>query len=72
MENIQQIIAKLTAMGTDFGVKLIAALAIFIIGRWVAIGIKNLIDKGLFKNNIDFLLHFWHDAEYGKNRPNAH
>jgi len=28
--------------------------------------------KGLFKNNIDFSFHFWHDAGHGKNRPNAH
>lgn len=53
MENIQQIIAKLTALGTEFGVKLITALAIFIIGRWVAIGIKNLIDKAMHKARVD-------------------
>ncbi len=53
IENIQHLIAKLTALGTDFGVKLITALAIFIIGRWVAIGVKNLIDKAMHKARVD-------------------
>ena len=56
IENIQHLIAKLTALGTDFGIKLITALAIFIIGRWVAIGVKNLIDKAMRKARVDSTL----------------
>ena len=53
MESIQQLIAKLTAMGAEFGVKLVTAIAIFIIGRWVAIGVKNLIDAAMRKAKVD-------------------
>ncbi len=41
--DLQQLGAKAQALATEFGIDIIAALAIFIIGRWVA----NLITKGL-------------------------
>jgi len=53
IETIQLVIAKLTALGAEFGVKLITAIAIFIIGRWVAIGVKNLIDTATRKAKVD-------------------
>ena len=53
MESIQRLIGKLAALGAEFGVKLITAIAIFIIGRWVAIGVKNLIEKALKKTRTD-------------------
>ena len=36
-----------------YGVKVIAALAIFIIGRWVAGGIRSVIKRLMNKRNID-------------------
>ncbi|RJP84794.1 MAG: mechanosensitive ion channel family protein [Desulfobacteraceae bacterium] len=53
IEHIQQLIAKLTTLGAEFGVKLVTAIAIFIIGRWVAIGLKNLIDTAMRKAKVD-------------------
>lgn len=53
LESIQQLIAKLTALGAEFGVKLVTAVVIFIIGRWVAKIIRNLIEKALRKTRTD-------------------
>jgi len=53
MEHIQQLVAKLTALGAEFGIKLISAIAIFIIGRWVAKSLKNLIEKAMGKSKVD-------------------
>ena len=41
--DLQQLAAKAQSLATEFGIDIIAALAIFIIGRWVA----NLITKGV-------------------------
>jgi small conductance mechanosensitive channel len=53
IEQIQLLIAKLTALGADFGVKLITAIAVFIIGRWVAKALRNLIEKAMQKTKVD-------------------
>ena len=50
---IQQLIEKGYALGTDFGVKILAALAIFIIGRWVIKYLKNLILRAMEKREVD-------------------
>ena len=43
--DVQQIITKGYELVTVFGVKILAALAIFIIGRWVVKYISNLIRR---------------------------
>jgi len=53
LESVQQLIGKLTALGAEFGVKLVTAVVIFIIGRWVAKIIRNLIEKALRKTRTD-------------------
>lgn len=53
MENLQQLISKMTDLGMDFGIRLITAIAIFIIGRWVARAIRNLIEKAMRKTRVD-------------------
>ena len=50
---VQQLIVKAYELGTDFGVKILAALAVFIIGRWVTKVIVNLIRKLMDKREID-------------------
>lgn len=40
-------------LGADFGLKLIAALAIFVIGRWVARWLSGLLEKGMQKAGTD-------------------
>jgi small conductance mechanosensitive channel len=54
--DLQQLASKAQALATEFGIDIIAALAIFIIGRWVA----NLITKGvrrlLERANVDATL----------------
>ncbi len=42
--------------GIDFLLKILAAAAIFIIGRWVARLISNLVQKGMTKGNVDSTL----------------
>ena len=50
---INGLIAKLWNLITVFGVKLLAAIAVFIMGRWVAIVLKELIQKGMRKADVD-------------------
>ena len=43
-------------MLTEFGLKLIAALLIFFIGRWIAKMIQNGLEKGMLKAKVDSVL----------------
>ncbi len=54
--NIDKIIETLTYWATAYSIKLIAAILIFIIGKWLAHKISRLITKLLEKNNIDATL----------------
>jgi small conductance mechanosensitive channel len=48
--------SQLYELGADFGLKLIAALAIFVIGRWVARWLSRLLEKGMDKAGTDHTL----------------
>ena len=50
---IKGLMAQLWGMTTVFGLKLLAAIAVFIVGRWVTMTLKELIRKGMRKANID-------------------
>lgn len=47
---------QLYELGADLGLKLIAALAIFVIGRWVARWLSRLLEKGMEKAGTDHTL----------------
>ena len=47
------LLAKVYELLTVYGIKVLAAVAIFIVGRWVAKGIANLIKKMMIKSNTD-------------------
>jgi len=51
--NPDQIILLLTEQGTGFAMKLVAAIAIFIIGRWVAQFIVSLVRKALARTQME-------------------
>ena len=50
---MEQLLNKLIEWGSTFGIKLIAAIAIFIIGRIIAKGIRKLIVKVMDKRKVD-------------------
>jgi small conductance mechanosensitive channel len=50
---VQQLIAKGYELGAEFGVNILAALAIFIIGRWVVKYLKKLTLRVMEKRNVD-------------------
>ena len=50
---VQALIAKAYELGTDFGVKILAALAVFIIGRWVVKYLRNLTRRVMQKRDVD-------------------
>ena len=50
---MEQLLNKLIERGSTFGIKLIAAIAIFIIGRIIAKGIRKLIVKVMDKRKVD-------------------
>jgi small conductance mechanosensitive channel len=51
--DVQQLIAKGYELITVFGVKILAALAVFIIGRWVVKYLGNLVGRIMEKRNVD-------------------
>lgn len=55
MENteIQNLLSKVLELLTVYGLKIVAAIAIFIIGRWIARFLKNVVQKMMTKKNID-------------------
>jgi len=52
----QDLIAKLWELLTVFGLKIIAAIVIFIVGRWVAKFLRNLTKKLMIKGDVDVTL----------------
>ena len=50
---LQQFIVKGYELATVFGVKIVSALAVFIIGRWIVKYLGNLTGKVMEKRNID-------------------
>jgi len=52
----QDLIAKLWELLTVFGLKIIAAIVIFIVGRWVAKFFRNLTRKLMIKGDVDVTL----------------
>jgi small conductance mechanosensitive channel len=51
--DVQQLIAKGYELLTVFGVKILAALAVFIIGRWIVKYLGNLTRRIMQKRNVD-------------------
>ena len=51
--DVQQLIAKGYDLGTEFGVNILAALAVFIIGRWVVRYLRNLTLRVMQKREVD-------------------
>ena len=51
--DMENIISWLQTDGLDFLIKVAIALVIFIIGKWVARKVTNLIKKGMAKSNMD-------------------
>jgi small conductance mechanosensitive channel len=50
---VEQLIAKGYELGTEFGVNILAALAVFIIGRWVVKYLRNLTLRVMGKRDVD-------------------
>jgi small conductance mechanosensitive channel len=50
---IEQLLQKVYEICTVFGVKIVGAIVVFIIGRWVSKFIANLIRKLMDKREVD-------------------
>ncbi len=50
---MEEILPQIKEILTVYGIRVIAALAIFIIGRWVAKGIRNLIHRIMTRSKVD-------------------
>ena len=50
---VQQLIEKGYELVTVFGVKILAAMAVFIIGRWVVKYLRKLTGRVMEKRNVD-------------------
>ena len=54
--DINQILETITVWFTTYSIKIVAAILIFIIGKWLCRRITNLLTKIMEKNNIDATL----------------
>lgn len=52
----EDVLSRAYSIGADFGVRLLAALVIFIIGRWVARRLAGLVEKGMQRVGTDKML----------------
>lgn len=50
---MEGILDKITQLLTVYGLKVLAAVAIFIIGRWVAKGVRKLVERLMTKGKVD-------------------
>ncbi|GLS26269.1 mechanosensitive ion channel family protein [Marinibactrum halimedae] len=57
--NVNEIIEKLPGLGVEYTIKIILAVAIFVIGKWLAKSITRLMAKGLEKKGIESTLSFF-------------
>jgi small conductance mechanosensitive channel len=53
---VEDTLQKIYELAVLYGVKIIAAIAIFIIGRWVAMGLKSVIKRLMNKRNVDLTI----------------
>jgi small conductance mechanosensitive channel len=51
--DINQIIEKVSELVTIYGLKVVAAIAIFVVGRWIAKAISNMVRKMMRKADLD-------------------
>ncbi|MDX2451667.1 mechanosensitive ion channel family protein [Desulfosarcina sp.] len=50
---MEEILDKIYQLLTVYGLKVLAALAIFVVGRWVAKGVRKLVERMMTKGKID-------------------
>ncbi|MCF8111883.1 MAG: mechanosensitive ion channel [Desulfobacteraceae bacterium] len=50
---MEQIFARLVDLGTVFGVKLLAAIVVLVLGRWVAMVLRNFLEKSMRRTDVD-------------------
>ena len=50
---MEEILDKIYQLLTVYGLKVLAALAIFIVGRWVAKGVRKLVERIMTKGKVD-------------------
>lgn len=50
---MEEIVNKIYQLLTVYGLKVVAALAIFVVGRWVAKGVRKLVERLMTKSKVD-------------------
>ncbi len=53
VSGLEQMMDRILDLGVVFGVKILAALAVFILGRWVAIALRNFLEKSMRRTAVD-------------------
>ena len=53
VSSLEQVIAKVTELGTVFGVKLLGAIVVFVLGRWIAMFLRNFLEKTMRRTEVD-------------------
>ncbi|MFW5908133.1 MAG: mechanosensitive ion channel family protein [Desulfosalsimonas sp.] len=51
--SLEQIYTRLIELGTVFGIKLLAAIVVLVLGRWVALVLRNFLEKTMRRTDVD-------------------
>ena len=54
--DFSNILPRLQELLAFYGLKILAAIVIFIVGRWIARALKNVIKRMMTKGNVDDIL----------------
>ncbi|BCD95982.1 mechanosensitive ion channel family protein [Marinagarivorans cellulosilyticus] len=52
-ENIEELLQRAPEIIVTYGVKILLAFAVYLIGKWIAKGIAGLLEKGMKSRNVD-------------------
>lgn len=52
-KNIQIIIDQAPSVITAYGIKIVLAIAVYVVGKWIATGLANLLQKGMNARGVD-------------------
>jgi small conductance mechanosensitive channel len=56
LDQLQALLAQFQAVGLEFGIRILIAIALFLIGRWGANFLRRLVRKGMTKARVDTTL----------------
>ena len=51
--NIEKLLEEIQTLATTYGIKIVGAIIVFVVGRWIALGITKYLRKAMKKGKVD-------------------